>query len=114
MTWDRVERRKDNWTLIVKEYVPKIGFQYKDHSGTEYTFFGLVHADDDYYYGLMGMDGKIMLATCVGGLDQMYEQIPNGGRCEFCNCVFPVSGPEKCDRYRCSHGSNPLDMKEKK
>lgn len=107
--WDKVERRKDNWTLIVKEYEPKINFMYKDDRGVRYTFFGLVHAEDDYYYGLMDCDtGRVRLATCVGGLEQMYEQIPNGGRCGQCNVVYPASGPEKCERYRCPQGPNPL------
>lgn len=114
--WDRVERRNDNWTLIVKEYEPKINFMYKDDRGVRYTFFGLVHAEDDYYYGLMDCDtGRVRLATCVGGLEQMYEQIPNGGRCGQCNVVYPASGPEKCERYRCPQGPNPLsDTEESK
>jgi hypothetical protein len=81
--WDGVERRKDNWTLIVREYVPKIGTRWKDQRG-EYTFFGLVHADDDYYYGLMGKDGRMTLVTCVGALESMYEAILPLGRCERC------------------------------
>lgn len=100
MEEDRVERRKDNWTLITKEYVPKIGFRYKDHDGQEYYFFGLVHGDDDYYYGLMGTDGKVRLATCVGALDSMYEQIPNEGRCDRCNAVLPIQ--HKCEIYLCT------------
>lgn len=103
-----LEVSSDNWALIVKEYEPKIGFRYKDHDGTVYSFFGLVHADDDYYYGLMSDDGKLTLASCVGGLEQMYERIPNGGRCDYCNRVYPVEGPQPCDRYRCPHGPNPL------
>lgn len=106
--WDRVERRKDNWTLIVKEYWPKLGFQYKDNDGNEYEFFGLVHAEDDYYYGLMRKDRTVILATCVGGLEQMYERIPNGGRCILCNGVLPITGGENCDRFRCPFGPNPL------
>lgn len=105
------ERRKDNWTLITHEYRPKYGFKYKDRQGKEYTFFGLVEAEDDYYYGMMDKDGKVTLASCVGALDGehgWYEQIPNGGRCGLCNCVFPVEGPAECDRYLCPQGPNPL------
>ena len=72
--WDRVERRKDNWTLITQQYVPLIGTRWKDHRG-ECSFFGLVHADDDYYYGMMDKDGKVTLATCVGALESMYEAV---------------------------------------
>ena len=105
---------KGNWRAIVKHYEPKIGFRYKDNRGVEYVFFGLVHAEDDYYYGLMSDDGKVRLATCVGSLDDMYEQIPNGGRCDLCNVVYPASGPEKCDRYRCPQGDYPLSRSEEK
>ena len=104
MKWDRVERRKDNWTLIVKEYYPKIGFRYKDHSGVEYLFFGLVHAEDDYYYGLMSNDGKMRLATCVSGLEMMYEQLPNEGRCDRCNSVLPKNW--ECFIHSCPHGED--------
>ena len=112
LAWDRVERRKDNWTLILKEYYPKFDFQYKDHDGNVYSFFGLVHAEDDLYYGLVQRQGTgrpLILATCVGALDSMYEQIPNGGRCDMCNEVLPVGGrTEACDRYRCPLGPSPL------
>lgn len=109
--WDRVERRRDNWTLILNEYRPKFDFKYKDHQGHRYSFFGLVHAEDDLYYGLTSVDGKgkpLVLATCVGALESMYEQIQNGGRCGLCNDIFPITGPEPCERYRCPQGPNPL------
>jgi hypothetical protein len=101
------EQPSDSWPSIVKEYGPKIGFRYKDRR-EEYLFIGLVHAEDDYYYGLLSNDGKLHLATCVGALESMYEQLPNGGRCGHCNDVYPVSGQKKCDRYRCPQGDNPL------
>lgn len=76
--WDKVERRKDNWTLITAEYGPKIGYRYKGWNGEELHFFGIVHGGDDYYYGLMDKDGKTTLASCVGALEKpkgWYEQI---------------------------------------
>lgn len=97
--WDRVERRKDNWTLIVKEYRPKIGFRYKDNKGTEYLFFGLVLADDDYYYGLMDNEGKVRLSTCVGALEHAYTELPGQGRCEGCDHVTPIR--HVCRRLVC-------------
>lgn len=105
------ERRKDNWTLLVSEYWPKFDFEYRDRQGKTWRFFGLVHAEDDLYYGMMDKNGKVQLASCVGSLDGehgWYEQVPNGGRCKHCNCVYPVSGPTKCDRYRCPQGDDPL------
>lgn len=111
--WNKVERRKDNWTLITKEYTPKIGFKYKDTSnGRIYTFFGIVHADDDYYYGLLADDVRgrgLVLSSCVGDIESFYEQVPNGGKCVYCGTVF-MDKPEKCDRFRCLYGDNPLDI----
>lgn len=88
--WDRVERRKDNWTSIVKKYEPKIGFKYKDNKGTEYIFFGLVHADDDYYYGLLSTEGRLVLSSCVGGLEFAYEEVPGQRKCEACGHILPL------------------------
>jgi len=42
---------------------------YKDEQGKLYRLFGVVHAEDDYYYGLMDDKGKLTLATCVGSLE---------------------------------------------
>lgn len=85
------ERRKDNWTLLVKEYAPKIGRTYKANWGPggkkdyEYRFFGLVHGDDDYYYGMVEVGSKVRLLSCVGNIEGFgFEEIPqsaerNGG-----------------------------------
>lgn len=70
------ERRKDNWTLIQKQYHDKIGGKYRcDRTGEELVFFGLVDGDDDYYYGLMRKDRTVILASCVGALDSWYEPV---------------------------------------
>lgn len=60
---------KGNWRAIVKEYGPKIGRKFVDGNGDEYTLFGIVHSDDDYYYGMRKKDGTCFLASCVGHLD---------------------------------------------
>lgn len=57
-----------NWRAIVKEYAPHIGKTYKRGDKT-YRFFGLVHGDDDYYYGLVEVGGKVLLSSCVGSLE---------------------------------------------
>ena len=58
---------RGNWRQIVKEYEPLINRQYAHASGTVYRFFGLVHGDDDYYYGMIPVGGgRLMLVTCVG------------------------------------------------
>lgn len=96
--WDCVERRKDNWTLIVKEYAPLIGRRYKDHRG-EYTFFGIVHGGDDYYYGLIDKKGKTILSTCVGALESEYEAIPPLGECDRCGRPYYADG--RCNIVGC-------------
>jgi hypothetical protein len=58
---------KGNWRAIVKESEQDIGKQYSDRDGKVWTFFGVVHSDDDYYYG-MWREGHLNLLSCVGSL----------------------------------------------
>jgi hypothetical protein len=81
---DEIKQPHDNWPGIVKEYESRIGRKYKCNWGPEgsgaytYTFFGLVHADDDYYYGMVdNKTGKMRLLSCVGAIDGFgFEEIP--------------------------------------
>ena len=76
------DRRKDNWTLITAKYEPMIGQMFKRH-GEEYYFFGLVHADDDYYYGLVKKgtgERSLILSSCVGSLEDAFDQPSNSPR----------------------------------
>ena len=57
-----------NWRALVKEESHRIGQQFRDGLGHEWIFFGLVHGDDDYYYG-MWREGKLSLLTCVGSIE---------------------------------------------
>lgn len=60
---------RGNWRSIVKEYERLIGRQYRrEVDSTLWTFFGLVHADDDYYYGMCNKSG-VTLVSCVGHLE---------------------------------------------
>lgn len=59
---------KGNWRAIVKECEPLFGKRYRDDNGNEYTFFGVVHSDDDYYYGMTGEAGMKLL-SCVGSIE---------------------------------------------
>ena len=64
---------KGNWREIVKEWGGLIGKRFTDQTGGEFTFFGIVHGDDDYYYGMHGRTGKtseLRLLSCVGDLEQ--------------------------------------------
>lgn len=65
-----------NWRSIVKEYTPKFGKHYKTnwgprgHDDYEYVFFGIVHAEDDYYYGMYDVKTKeVNLLSCVGSIE---------------------------------------------
>lgn len=66
----------DNWDNITKEYKPLIGKFFISDKGVKNHFFGLVHADDDYYYGLVTKGGKLNLLSCVGSIENYgYELI---------------------------------------
>lgn len=57
-----------NWRELVKESEPFFGKTYRDERGHKFVFFGLVHAEDDYYYGMV-RNGVVHLLTCVGSLE---------------------------------------------
>lgn len=58
---------KGNWRSLVSEYRDLIGRQYKAHDGVVCTFFGLVDGVDDYYYGMVPVEGgQPRLLSCVG------------------------------------------------
>lgn len=59
---------KGNWRNIVKDCEHLIGETYM-YKGTEYILFGLVHGDDDYYYGMSSTEGRNMLLSCVGSIE---------------------------------------------
>ena len=58
---------KGNWRQIVKECEGLIGKRFGNKQGEEFTFFGIVHGDDDYYYGMSGKSG-LRLLSCVGDI----------------------------------------------
>lgn len=68
---------KGNWRLIVKECEPLFDETYRDREGNECTFFGVVWASDDFYYGMFRKDTKtVALLSCVGDIEGFgYERI---------------------------------------
>ena len=59
-----------NWRSIIKEYQDLYDRKFvEERSGLIYTFCGIVHASDDYYY-LMWREKDMRLVTCVGSLTQ--------------------------------------------
>jgi len=66
-----------NWITLVKEYEPLTGRLYLN-DGFLYKFFGLVHGDDDYYYGMSRVsDGQVRLLSCVGSPEGFGYKVKN-------------------------------------
>jgi len=61
----------DSWDRLIKECEGLYGNVYRDeHDGEFCTFFGLVHDDIDYYYGMMTIkDSRLRLLSCVGNFE---------------------------------------------
>jgi len=60
------------WDSIIKGYYPFLETKWLHDSDSKvYTFYGLVHGSDDYYYGLSDDNGKCILVSCVGRLENM-------------------------------------------
>jgi hypothetical protein len=69
-----IECKYKYWDIIVKEYEKDIGsrYQYQIQSGDihEYSFVGLIHGNDDYYYGMRDVKtGHLLMLSCVGTLE---------------------------------------------
>lgn len=62
---------RGNWRAIVAAYESVLDGTFADASGRKYTLFGIVHASDDYYYGMKSETGSLRLLTCVGNLTDM-------------------------------------------
>jgi hypothetical protein len=61
---------KGNWRNIVKKSEPLLNTKFEEVvSGKRYTFFGVVHGGDDYYYGMYSYHHGLRLLSCVGNLD---------------------------------------------
>jgi hypothetical protein len=58
-----------NWRAIVRDSEPLIGKWFVDDKGARWNFFGPVHGGDDYYYGMIGENGKLALLSCVGSIE---------------------------------------------
>lgn len=62
-----------NWQKLIKEYDHLINRFYVDQFGDFWQFFGLVHGEDDYYYGMKRIDKRgdteLLLLTCVGDIE---------------------------------------------
>ena len=59
---------RGNWRAIVKETEHLIGDKYTNSKEEVFSFFGIVHGGDDYYYG-MWRKGQLNLLSCVGSIE---------------------------------------------
>lgn len=53
----------------MKECQHLIGRDFISDKGVRHRFFGVVHGDDDYYYGMSSPGQGVMLLSCVGSLE---------------------------------------------
>lgn len=61
---------KGNWRAIIKESEPLFNKKFVDDKGDVFVFFGVVHADDDYYYGMYDRrKHTLRLLSCVGSIE---------------------------------------------
>lgn len=58
-----------NWRQIVHEVEVLIGQPFLDAKGERFSFFGVVHGKDDYYYGMFSKEHGLRLLSCVGNLE---------------------------------------------
>jgi hypothetical protein len=65
--------------------------------GVQYRFFGVVHADDDYYYGMQSKAKGLSLLSCVGSLESWGLELADDGK--------PASGLEEQSAERGGSGS---------
>ena len=56
-----------NWRAIVKKTEHLLDKRFRDNLGEEFTFFGIVHGSDDYYYGMRGKTMRLL--SCVGSIE---------------------------------------------
>jgi hypothetical protein len=58
-----------NWRQIVKESEPFLDKAYVNKKGKKYYFFGVVHGNLDYYYGMYSRKHGMVLLSCVGSIE---------------------------------------------
>ena len=72
------ERRlMTNLDIIINQYRPYFNDIYKNEWGTAYTFEGILVAEDDYYYMLLGLNNNTpQMLSCVCDIeDYGFERV---------------------------------------
>jgi hypothetical protein len=100
----------DNWSKLIEEYNDFIGMIYEnEHTGELYRFFGLVHSDDDYYYGMYGIDGAgLQLLSCVSTPELMGFKLHK----DYVEVTCPYCGKDtlKLETYSDRFGPKELEI----
>lgn len=60
----------DNWKILISECKGLYDKTFTYSDGGKYVFFGLVHTDEDYYYGMRNKQTmEVKLLSCVGNFE---------------------------------------------
>lgn len=59
----------DNWVSLLREYGDLIGSKYLDDNGKIWTFSGLLHGKDDYYFVMQYPNNVCCFISCVGRIE---------------------------------------------
>ena len=71
---------KGNWRALVRETEQLLDKRFRSHDGHEFVFFGLVHAESDYYFGMWNKEHGLRLLSCVGSIEgHGYTLVPERG-----------------------------------
>lgn len=62
-----------NWDNLIDEYESLMGKKFLDENNVKWTFLGLLHGQDDYYYVIFRNFPTVetKLLSCVGKLEDM-------------------------------------------
>ncbi len=60
---------RGNWRAIVRDNEANIERRYCSYDSKEFTFFGIVHTNEDYYYGMFDKANGLRLLSCVGSIE---------------------------------------------
>ena len=64
-----IDMSDKNWNALTEETESLLDHQYM-YGNRQFTFFGLVHASDDFYYGMYDPNMReLRFLSCVGSIE---------------------------------------------
>ena len=60
---------RGNWRAIVKEATPFLDKSFKSCDEKIFTFLGVMHGSDDYYYLMWDRNLGLRMLSCVGSIE---------------------------------------------